>query len=87
MDEFHITDEERDELLRTTIPDLDQELGGIMPYTDAMLMRVLEPPTNGKADESATLRKPEIRGTGPVDLTFEPAQCLSVITGDNGLGK
>ena len=52
-----------------------------------MLMRAVEPPPDGKADESATLRRLDIRGTGPVDLTFEPAQRLSVITGDNGLGK
>lgn len=87
LEEFHITDEERDELFRVSVPDLENELWGMLPYTDAMLMRVVEPPPDGKADESATLRKLEIRGTGPVDLTFEPAQRLSVITGDNGLGK
>jgi len=85
--EFKITDEERDELFRLTTPELSEDIWSELPYMDAMLMRVVEPPPDGRADEGATLRKLQIKGTGPADLTIEPAQRLSVVTGDNGLGK
>jgi hypothetical protein len=85
--DFSITDEERDELFRLTVPEVSEQIWSELPYTDSMLMRVVEPPPDGQADEGATLQKLQIRGTGPVDLTFEPAERVSVITGDNGLGK
>ena len=87
LEQFRITNEERDELFRLAIPDLREDIWSELPYSDSMLVRVVEPPPDGKPDEGSTLRKLQIRGTGPVDLSIEPAQRLSVITGDNGLGK
>jgi hypothetical protein len=87
LEEFKITDEERDELFRVGVPDVLGNIWSDLSYTDSMLMRVVEPPPDGQPDEGATLRKLQIRGTGPVDLTIEPGQRLSIVTGDNGLGK
>ena len=87
LDEFRITNEERDELFRLAIPEMREDVWSDLPYKDEMLMRVVEPPPDGTADESSTLRRLEIRGTGPVDLKIDPAQRLTVLTGDNGLGK
>ncbi|NET57946.1 MAG: AAA family ATPase [Symploca sp. SIO2E6] len=45
-------------------------------------------PPNSDAEEGGTLKFLEIQGVGPANqLAFQPGNRLSLITGDNGLGK
>jgi len=89
LKEFHITREEHSELFQTPVaaeasePLLDEER-----YTDERLLEIVEPAPGAAPEEGGTLRFLELRGVGPANLlSFAPAERLSIITGDNGLGK
>jgi hypothetical protein len=52
------------------------------------LQSVIGKPPDAPPEEGGTLAYLEIRGVGPTKkLCFEPAERLTLITGDNGLGK
>lgn len=52
------------------------------------LRKVIGSPPDAKPEEEGTLAYLELRGIGPAQrLVFEPAERLSLIAGDNGLGK
>jgi len=87
--EFHINDDEQAELFRTTVPDIAPDFLMPTPYSDDELIRVdIGQPPDATPEEGGTLRYLETRGIGPMShLEFSPAERLSVITGDNGLGK
>lgn len=87
--EFQINDEEQQELFRTTVPDIATDFLLPEPYIDSELMRVdIGQAPDAKPEEGGTLKYLEMAGVGPTRyLEFNPAERLSVITGDNGLGK
>ena len=74
-------------LFRIALPEIEVPIWTDLPYKDAYLLRLVEPPPDARPNEGGTLRYLQIKGVGPVDIAFEPAERLSVITGDNGLGK
>ncbi len=86
---FHITQEEQDQLFDTTTPDPSSEVVfQEAPYTDAQLLRIIPPPPDAVPEEGGTLRQLQLKAVGPCRvLNFLPAERLSVVTGDNGLGK
>jgi len=87
--EFHISKDEQEELFRTTIPDIPSDFLIPTPYSDDELMRTdIGQPPDAEPEEGGTLKYIEMRGIGPMHrLEFNPAERLSVITGDNGLRK
>lgn len=86
--EFRITDEERDQLFQTSVPDLPIPFTTVEPFEDDALIRNYEPAPDAFPVEGGTLRELHLRNIGPaMKLDFEPAERLSIVTGDNGLGK
>jgi len=86
---FHITEEERHQLFDMSMPDPSSEaVFAEAPYTDAQLLRTLPSPPDVLPEEGGILKQLQLRAVGPCKvLTFLPAERLSVVTGDNGLGK
>lgn len=89
LNEFKVSDKER------TIFDLNVPAG---LYTTPLLQRrvalwedlreIIGSPPDAEPEEGGTLALLEIQGVGPSrKLSFEPAERLSLVTGDNGLGK
>lgn len=89
LKEFHINKEEQDALFGTTVPDIAPDFLVPTPFSDDELMRIeIGHPPDATPEEGGTLKYLEMRGIGPMHrLEFNPAERLSVITGDNGLGK
>lgn len=89
LKDFRITDEEREELFRSTVPDIAPDFLVPEPYTDDQLLRFdIGQAPDATPEEGGTLQYLEMSGIGPThNLKFNPAERLSVITGDNGLGK
>jgi hypothetical protein len=89
LKEFSITREERNELFQDLVPgDVVGTLLAEEPYSDARLLEIIEPPPDAAPEEGGTLLSLELRGIGPSpSFTFNPGQRLTIITGDNGLGK
>jgi hypothetical protein len=87
--EFHINKDEQEELFRTAVPDIAPDFLVPTPFSDDELIRAdIGAPPDATPEEGGTLRYLEMRGIGPMRrLEFNPAERLSVITGDNGLGK
>lgn len=87
--EFLITADEQNELFRTTPPDLSEDFLVSEPYSDDELLRSdIGQAPDAKPEEGGTLTFLGLEGIGPLrHLEFNPAERLSVITGDNGLGK
>lgn len=90
MKEFHITKDEREALLDTSIPQgVDaSSLLRATPVTWSELRRITENPPDMPPDEGGTLSYLRLVGVGPAkELSFSPAERINLITGDNGLGK
>jgi hypothetical protein len=87
--DFSITSVERDVLFADSLPKFDEhEVFSEDPLTDEHLLKDLPRAPDAVPDEGGTLRSVVLRGVGPADnLTFRPGERLTVITGDNGLGK
>jgi hypothetical protein len=86
LDEFEITPDERDQLFDTFLP-ADVSFSS-QPFTDARLLQHLDKAPDVAPDEGGTLRRLALKGVGPSDdIEFSPGERLTVITGDNGLGK
>ncbi len=89
LKEFNISREERNEIFQDLLPgDMDAPLLSQESYSDARLLKIIEPPPDATPEEGGTLLSLELRGVGPSpSLTFNPGERLTIITGDNGLGK
>jgi AAA domain, putative AbiEii toxin, Type IV TA system len=88
--DFFITPDEQKALFDVSIPkDVGVEnLFQENPVTWAELRTIIGSPPDSLVEEGGTLTFLELEGIGPAKkLTFEPAERLSLITGDNGLGK
>jgi hypothetical protein len=86
--EFSITDREVEELFQTTPPDLPGTVLTPERFDDAQFLQSFEPAPDAAPKEGGTLRLLQLRNVGPSkQLDFTPAERLSIITGDNGLGK
>ncbi len=92
-DEFKINEEEERKLF--AYPLLLEALDPIRSFQSQKatwheLSELLDPdpPPDFKPEEGGILRSLMLQGVGPArTLSFEPAERLSLITGDNGLGK
>lgn len=89
LKEFNINREEQGEIFQDLLPgDVDGPLLSDEPYSDARLLSIIEPPPDATPEEGGTLLSLELRGVGPSpSLTFNPGERLTIVTGDNGLGK
>jgi len=89
IDDFKITEEERKALFDVSVPKaLNAEIFQKMRPTWYELRPYLPHPPDAKPDQGGTLAYLETRGLGPIEhLVLEPANRLTLITGDNGLGK
>jgi hypothetical protein len=88
LKEFSITDDEREGLLQTTIPDLPDAILTEDIFQEASVLKDFEPAPDAFPEEGGTLRELRLRNIGPVfEADFLPAERVSIITGDNGLGK
>jgi hypothetical protein len=86
-DSFYIHEEEKKTLFDTKsisrIP-LFQEA----PISETELRKIVGLPPDSPAESGGTLKLMELKGVGPSrSLVFEPGNRLTLITGDNGLGK
>lgn len=88
--DFNITKHEITDLFDISIPsDADKELlfQKDMPSWNDLRANLPAPP-DAKPEEGGILGYLEIEGLGPADhIVLEPAKRLTLITGDNGLGK
>ena len=91
IDEYNITSQEVNRLFNGKIPTEFQDPNNLFSerlVNWASLRSYLPPPPDAAPDTGGSLSYLEISGTGPThNLVFEPAKHLSLITGDNGLGK
>jgi hypothetical protein len=86
--DFSINDRETDNLFQTTVPDLPDAILTAERFDDAQFLQSFEPAPDAAPKEGGTLRLLQLRNVGPArQLDFTPAERLSIITGDNGLGK
>lgn len=86
--EFFIEDREVSELFQVTVTDLPDSIFTPVPFDDGLLLQSLEPAPDSSPKEGGTLRLMQLSNVGPTrQLEFNPAERLSIITGDNGLGK
>lgn len=88
--EFRLTAEEKRRLFEMNPPSklaADEVFQGERP-TGAELRKLLPPAPDSKPEQGGTLAYLTLRGLGPASvLELEPANRLTLITGDNGLGK
>lgn len=89
LNDFHITDDEKVNLFDTSItapPLVSIFQTAKVAWSD--LRPHLPQASDSKPDQGGTLTYLETRGVGPADrFILEPAKRLTLITGDNGLGK
>lgn len=87
--EFKITTKEKSELFDEQLNPLKiTALGQSTKPSWLELREHLPPPPDAKPDQGGTLAYLKTIGLGPAaELVLEPADRLSLITGDNGLGK
>ncbi len=89
IEEYHITSEERERLFSVELPDHQNE----MLFHDAVsdwnaLKQEIQPPPDANPERGGALVFLHVHGTGPTsDMLFRPAGRMTIITGDNGLGK
>lgn len=90
VDEFLINENEKGTLFNTSIP-TENLLENIFQEEEVSwreLRSIIGAPPDSMPEEGGTLRLLEIQGVGPAKkLSFEPGERLTLITGDNGLGK
>jgi hypothetical protein len=84
---FNIIREEKEKLFDLTIPNVNQSFSQ-NPISAEELKSIIGQPPDVAPERGGSLHLLQIEGTGPITkLEFEPASRLSVITGDNGVGK
>jgi hypothetical protein len=88
ISEFHITHQESILFGQDVPQNLPKTMFHSRPFSDARFLAGFEPAPDVEPDEGGTLHQLQLRGVGPAErLDFSPAERLSIITGDNGLGK
>ena len=86
--QFSLTSDELDNLFDVTAPTLSGALLTNDRFDDSVLLRHVDPAPDAAPEEGGTLRTLSLREVGPAKLLqFDPAERLSIMTGDNGLGK
>jgi len=86
--EFLITPEEQLVLFDLYPPQLEGPLLTEEPFSDETLLKSFDSAPDATPDDGGTLIELSLRDVGPAfALQFDPGERLSVITGDNGLGK
>jgi hypothetical protein len=86
--EYHLTGSEFEELFDDTVPDHGGAWLRSKPISEAELLAVIGSPPGWAPPAGAALRLLEFREVGPTkSLQYEPAERLTVITGNNSLGK
>jgi hypothetical protein len=86
--DFFITEEERDQLFQTVVPEQPNSFLTESTFQDYVLLREFEPAPDAYPQAGGTLRELQLRNVGPANrLDFAPAERVSIVTGDNGLGK
>jgi hypothetical protein len=90
LEDFKITEDEKDALFDTDVPleffpaNVFQKEKTSWPDWQPFVPQA----PDSKPDQGGTLTYLETRGVGPADrFILEPAERLTLITGDNGLGK
>jgi hypothetical protein len=89
LEEFFISDEEEC-LFDSSIPqdNVLEELFQNEKISLRDLQAIIGKPPDSAPEEGGTLRLLEIQGVGPAKkIVFQPGERLTLITGDNGLGK
>ncbi|MEP0783767.1 ATP-binding protein [Coleofasciculus sp. FACHB-129] len=90
FDKFLISEEEKSNLFDISIPEniTLSQLFQEQKVSWEELQSATGKPPDAPPEEGGTLAYLEIQGVGPAKkLCFEPAERVSLITGDNGLGK
>jgi hypothetical protein len=86
--QFFLTRAELDNLFDLNVPDVAGPLLTSERFDDAALLRHVDPAPDATPEEGGTLLTLSLRDVGPSrKLEFNPAERLSIVTGDNGLGK
>lgn len=86
--DFLITEREQKELFDLSIPKISSPLFQEERVTWEDLRIYLGNPPDSFSEEGGTLQLLEIQGVDPVKkIVFQPGKRLTIITGDNGLGK
>lgn len=88
--EYFLTPEEEHSLFDCNIPDnaIGANSFGSQPASWLVLREFLELPPDASPEHGGTLSFLELNGLGPADrLILNPGNRLTLITGDNGLGK
>lgn len=84
---FSITKRESQNLFDVKVPDVAAILSQT-PFDDGQLLQSFDPAPDASPNEGGTLRLLQLNNIGPTaKLDFSPAERLSIVTGDNGLGK
>ena len=88
VDEFHISKDEA-VLFDLEVPRiLPKAVFQPRPFNDSRFMQDFPAAPDAEPEEGGTLHQLQLRGVGPTSkLDFSPAERLSIVTGDNGLGK
>jgi hypothetical protein len=90
LEEFNITPQEETVLFTTTLPNSPLVTPSFNDkiYTWTELRSLLPPAPDAAPDQGGTLSYLETTALGPAEkFVLEPADRLTLITGDNGLGK
>ena len=88
LDDYHITPEEREHLFDLSRPPYIAEplQGSVTSWEE--LRTVVPPPPDAAPESGGRLAYLRINGAGPApSMTMEPAERLTLVAGDNGLGK
>ena len=86
--DYKINSDERENLFDLSLPDY-----AVLPHvpiatTWAKLKEFLPNPPDAKPEHGGTLGYLRVQGTGPMpSMELEPAERLTIVAGDNGLGK
>jgi len=85
--EFNISVEERELFDKTVELPIFDWLAD-KPISERELFDIIGPPPDAAPEEGAALRYIELRAVGPsAQFSYEPAERLNIITGDNSSGK
>jgi hypothetical protein len=88
LERFSIDQREIENLFDVAPPMLPAAVFSPVPFNDGLLLQSFDPAPDASPNEGGTLRLLQLSNIGPAaQLDFNPAERLSIITGDNGLGK
>ncbi len=85
---FLLSKQELESLFQTSVPDIVHPFLTPQQFDDSAITRRLQPALMPPRRRAGTLSVLSLHEVGPAhELEFSPAERLSIITGDNGLGK